>query len=72
MTTRIGRSRLISRFTFRPTKSLDPMLLGELVPLADRQDRDSFAVCRPNVRVLTGTEEVHLASGWARQADRRG
>lgn len=54
-------------------QSIDPMLLGEFISLADRKDRDSAAACRPDVRVLTGAEEVHLASGKARQANfRRG
>ncbi len=52
-------------------QSADPMLLGEFISLADRKDRDSAAAGRPDVRVLTGAEEVHLASGRARQANLR-
>ncbi len=46
-----------------------PVILREFAALFDAEDGERIAPCNPAVRILTGAEEVHLASGRARRTD---
>jgi hypothetical protein len=54
----------------RATLTFDPVPLRELVGLADGEDHDSLPASYPRRRILTGAEEVHLASCGACGAGR--